>query len=148
MTKRGRHNVDVAALVEYLIKVANNRTLYDSHHAWRRTKPSISGPKEEDEITTINQIFYQRFEDKYEFTKTDFKCRICRFAYSLQHGWGFDHNAQKVRHVRLPSYDSEHKEMLEKTNKIGFNRSTCFESDTHRMVYPLREEWNHKSSNH
>jgi len=149
-TARGRHNVDVAALVDYLIKVANNRTLYDSHHAWRRTKASISGPMndaKDDDTSTTNQIFYQRFLDKYEFTKTDFKCRICRFAYSLQHGWGFDHNAQKVQHLQFSPYDSEHKKMLEKTNKIGFNRSTCFKTDTHRMVYPLREEWDHESSN-
>jgi hypothetical protein len=167
-----KHNINATALVEHLWKVANNRTLYDSYHAWRTrtenasttnintsiaatntTSPTSGGTRSDSEYDE----FYQRFLDKYEFTRTPFVCRVCRFAYALQYGWGWDHTRQWLRSLRLPPPPPPFSDAV-RANSTGLttaskspeygnnnrgdhfhNRSTCFFGD--RMVYPLREVW-------
>ena len=70
-------------LVDYLIKVANNKTLYNSYHEWRR-KPSPI------------------FEEKYNFTRVHSYCRVCRFSYAMKYGWSWDWKNQQVQQLNLP----------------------------------------------
>ena len=71
-------------LVSYLIKVANNESLYNSYHAWRK-KP----------LPTF-------FQEKYNFTQVHSYCRVCRFSYAMKYGWGWDYSSQQVRPLKLP----------------------------------------------
>lgn len=71
-------------LIDYLNKVANNQTLYESYHAWR-TKP-------------LPESFYK----KYNFTKVHSTCRTCRWAFSKKYGLTWDHESQTVSDLKIP----------------------------------------------
>jgi hypothetical protein len=73
-----------AALADYLIKLARNKQLYESYHAWRK-KP-------------LDQAFVQ----KYQFTKIHSTCRLCRWAYAKKYGFGWNHHLQEIEDVRIP----------------------------------------------
>ena len=66
-------------LVEHLIDVSKNRTLYESYHAWR-TQPEP-----------------EHFRIKYDITDTHSTCRTCRWAYARIHGLGWNHTTQSLR---------------------------------------------------
>lgn len=63
----------------YLNQVANNRTLYDSYHAWRK------------------QPLPPSFHEKYDFTHVHSICRICRWAHARLYGFTFHHPSQSIR---------------------------------------------------
>jgi hypothetical protein len=71
-------------LAAHLAKLARNKTLYESYHAWRR-KP-------------LDQAFVQ----KYQFTKIHSTCRLCRWAYAKKYGFGFNQSSQRVQETVLP----------------------------------------------
>ena len=77
---------DTKKLGEYLRLVADNATLYESHHEWRR-KPL---PPE--------------FVHKFNFTHTHSICRICRWSHARMHGFGWDHNSQAVQELHMPRH--------------------------------------------
>eukprot|EP00591_Stephanopyxis_turris_P001247 CAMPEP_0195524256 /NCGR_PEP_ID=MMETSP0794_2-20130614/23968_1 /TAXON_ID=515487 /ORGANISM="Stephanopyxis turris, Strain CCMP 815" /LENGTH=689 /DNA_ID=CAMNT_0040654433 /DNA_START=70 /DNA_END=2139 /DNA_ORIENTATION=+ len=70
-------------LADYLHEVANNRTLYESYHAWRKKLP-------------------QSFIKKYNFTHTHSNCRMCRWAYAKNYGLGWNHEDQRVEETFIP----------------------------------------------
>ena len=71
-------------LGEYIIKVMNNKTLYDSYHEWRK-KP-----------------LPESFHNKYNFTNTHSICCMCRWGYAKKMGLGWDHDSQTIQETRLP----------------------------------------------
>ena len=71
-------------LVEYLTKVAHNKTLYESYHDWR--------------FKELPEFFHK----KYDMTRTHSVCRACRFGYAIRQGWGWDHEQQKIVDTRIP----------------------------------------------
>ena len=71
-------------LMEYLIHVANNKTLYESYHAWRK------------------QPFPLKLVEKYNFTHTHSICRTCRWAFAKKYGLGWDHSTQTVQPLKIP----------------------------------------------
>jgi Glycosyltransferase family 10 (fucosyltransferase) C-term len=66
-------------LAQYLERVAHNRTLYESYHAWRKEPPP------------------PHFRARYDMTDTHSTCRMCRWAYARTHGLGWNHTAQSLR---------------------------------------------------
>jgi hypothetical protein len=74
----------VAELATYLGEVANNKSLYDSYHAWR------------------NQPLPESFQEKYEFTKVHSYCRMCRLVYAKKYGWGWNPETQTIRDLQIP----------------------------------------------
>ena len=68
-------------LGEYLLKVAGNKTLYDSYHSWR-TLP-----------------LPQSFLNKYDFTHTHSSCRMCRWAHAKKYGFGWNHTTQSIQEL-------------------------------------------------
>ena len=71
------------ALFQYLVKVANNKTLYSSYHEWRRL------PQPD-------------FDAKMKMTKTHGTCRTCRWAYARMYGLGWNHTEQSVQDLHIP----------------------------------------------
>ena len=71
-------------LGEYLVKVAANKTLYESYHTWR-TKP-----------------LPESFRRKFNFTHTHSICRICRWSFAKLYGFGWNHAAQDVVEPAIP----------------------------------------------
>ena len=65
-------------LAEYLIRLTNDKTLYESYHTWRY------------------QPIDTAFADQYEFTNTHSTCRICKWVYAKRHGLGWNHTKQEV----------------------------------------------------
>jgi hypothetical protein len=81
-------------LALYMNKVASNKSLYQLFHAWR-TKP-----------------LPESFQQKFDFTKTDSICRMCRWAYAKRFGLGWNHDRQTVEDLtvsRQAMYDSKHR---------------------------------------
>ena len=68
-------------LGEYLLKVAANKTLYDSYHLWR------------------TQPLPQSFHNKYDFTHTHSSCRLCRWAHAKKYGFGWNHTTQSIQEL-------------------------------------------------
>lgn len=83
-------------LGEFLVKLSQDRTLYESYHAWRY-KP-------------IDPFFQQ----KYQFTKTHSTCRICKWAYSKKLGLGWNHENQEITEPHIP-----HRTCRNKAGLIG-----------------------------
>lgn len=72
-------------LAVYLQKVAANKTLYETYHAWRKQPLSKS------------------FHQKYDFTRTHSTCRLCRWVHAKKHGLGWDHEQQQlVEELKIP----------------------------------------------
>lgn len=69
-------------LGEYLQKVAANKTLYDSYHAWR------------------TQPLPQHFHDKYDMTHSHSACRTCKWVYAKQRGLGWNHDKQDMTQLQ------------------------------------------------
>ena len=71
------------ALAEYLNKVASDKDLYESYHAWRKLPLPES------------------FSNKYKFTEVHSTCRTCRWAFAKKYGLGWNHTLQTVEDVRI-----------------------------------------------
>lgn len=72
-------------LAAYLQKVATNKTLYETYHAWRK------------------QPLAESFHRKYDFTRTHSTCRLCRWVHAKKHGLGWDHERQQlVEELKVP----------------------------------------------
>lgn len=65
-------------LAEYLVRLTNDKTLYESYHRWRH------GP--------IDPVF----AGTYEFTNTHSTCRMCKWAFAKRHGLGWNHTKQEI----------------------------------------------------
>jgi hypothetical protein len=74
----------VEALAKYLIKVSNDKKLYESYHSWRE------------------EPLPQSFLIKYNISHTHSKCRTCRWAHARKYGLGWNHNTQSLESVLLP----------------------------------------------
>jgi hypothetical protein len=72
-------------LADYVKTVVSDKELWESYHTWRA---------DEDALAT--------FESKYEFTRTNPECRMCRWAYAKKYGLGWDHAKQRIRSMKLP----------------------------------------------
>ena len=70
-------------LARYLIKVANNETLYNSYHVWRKE----SLPKS--------------FLDKHLPVLGRNNCRLCRWAHARKYGLGWNHERQVIKPIAL-----------------------------------------------
>ena len=73
-------------LASYLQKVANDRSLYESYHAWRY------------------QPLPPHFMQKYNMTKTHNVCRTCRWAYAKKYGLGWAHEEQQLVDLQIPRH--------------------------------------------
>jgi len=71
-------------LAEYVIKVANDKHLYESYQAWR------------------TQPLPPHFHQKYDFTQVHSTCRTCRWAYARLYGLGWNHANQSLVELNLP----------------------------------------------
>jgi hypothetical protein len=71
-------------LAQYLAKVAENRTLYESYHSWRENPLPES------------------FRRKYEFAGVHSDCRMCKWSYAHKYGLGWDPVTQNIRDTILP----------------------------------------------
>ena len=71
------------ALGEYLLKVAANKTLYESYHQWRK------------------QPLAESFHRKFDFTNTHSICRICRWSYAKLYGFGWNQTYQTIQDLVL-----------------------------------------------
>jgi len=97
----------VKALADYLNKVANNRTLYEFHQAWRSKTydtPSLLPPE---------------FHKKYDFTNVHSNCRLCRWAYAKKYGFGWNHANQTIETTVYPRGGNNGN--AEKTNDDNVN---------------------------
>ena len=74
----------VQDLANYLNRVANNQTLYESYHAWRK------------------EPYTDKFIEKYNFTHVHPTCRMCRWAFAKKYGLGWSHSKQTIKQVTLP----------------------------------------------
>ncbi|KAL3785321.1 hypothetical protein HJC23_008885 [Cyclotella cryptica] len=74
----------VEALAKYLVKVSNDRKLYESYHSWRE------------------EPLPQSFLIKYNISHTHSKCRTCRWAHARKYGLGWNHTKQSLEPVFLP----------------------------------------------
>jgi hypothetical protein len=90
---------------KHVVNVAANKTLWESYHAWRSDKTLLD-----------------EFEVRYNFTKTDPTCRICRWAYARKYGLGWDHAQQVVKANRL-------------------TRKLCADSHNGLAFSPFQESW-------
>jgi hypothetical protein len=97
-------------LGEYVKQVGENKTLWESYHEWRKDPDAL-----------------QSFQQRYEFTRIDPTCRMCRWAYAKQYGMGWDHIKQVVQEPVLP-------------------RSLCVDSETSLLVSPFHESYVTKKS--
>jgi len=108
-------------LLEYLVKVVNDKELYESHQAWR-SKP-----------------LPENFHAKYDFTEVHSTCRTCRWAYAKIHGLGWNHNNQSLRELNVPR-----NVCLDDSGKIvrpfveSWDASSSRGSDPLRHVEPTR----------
>lgn len=94
------------ALGEYLAKVASDKTLYEKFHEWR--------------AFDLTWIHY--FVQKYNFTSVHSECRTCRWAYAKKHGFGFDHEQQRIAPLRL-------------------SRDVCTDEMTGMAMHPFKESY-------
>jgi hypothetical protein len=91
-------------LISHLLLLSQNRTLYNAYHEWRyKPLPKL-------------------FREKYNFTQVHSYCRICRFAYAVKYGWGWDRTQQEVRPLRIP------------------RGNTCLD-ESGWMASPIKESW-------
>ena len=72
-------------LGQYVKEVAENKTLWESYHEWRKDPDAL-----------------QAFRERFAFTRTDPVCRMCRWAYAKQYGLGWNHIQQVVQETALP----------------------------------------------
>jgi hypothetical protein len=76
---------DYDKFATYIQQVSENRTLWESYHAWRKDEAAI-----------------QALEDAFEFTHTSSQCRTCRWAFAKMYGLGWNHKRQVVQESHLP----------------------------------------------
>jgi hypothetical protein len=65
-------------LAEYLVKLTQDKVLYQSYHQWR------------------HQPLDPVFVSAYNFTHIHSTCRMCRWAFAKRHGLGWNHPRQEV----------------------------------------------------
>ena len=94
------------ALWKHLVEVSNNRTVYDSYHAWRQ------------------HPLPESFVRKYIFTHTHSLCRMCRWAFAKQYGYGWNHEQQTVEEELVLS-----------------QRKLCWDKSSGLLTKPFRETW-------
>lgn len=72
-------------MAKYVKTVAESKSLWESYHAWRT---------DENALTAL--------EAKYNFSRTDPTCRMCRWAYAKKYGLGWDEAKQEVVELKSP----------------------------------------------
>jgi Glycosyltransferase family 10 (fucosyltransferase) C-term len=93
---------DLGALVA---KVAVNKTEWANYHAWR-----------------TNTAYKQMFVEKYNFTRVQPECRLCRWAYAKYFGLGWSHKQQIVQDPYI-------------------SRTLCIDDTTNMISMPFQESW-------
>ena len=71
-------------LAQYVKKLSEDKAEWESYHKWR-----------DDESA------FQSIEEKYEFAKASWTCRLCRWAYAKKYGLGWDHYKQQIKAPRI-----------------------------------------------
>ncbi|KAL3921453.1 MAG: hypothetical protein SGILL_002738 [Bacillariaceae sp.] len=99
-------------LAVYVAKVINDKQLWESYQKWRNDEDALAA-----------------FEAKYEFTRTNPVCRLCRWAYAKKYGLGWDHDKQQIRSMRVP------------------REKFCASADHGLITKPFTEMWVSKSGN-
>jgi hypothetical protein len=83
-------------LADYLIRLSNDKALYESYHKWRY------------------QPIDQSFASKYAFTHTHSTCRACKWAFATRHGLSWNHSRQEIEEPYIP-----HKTCRNKVGLVG-----------------------------
>ena len=127
-------------LGRYLSKVAANKTLYDSYHAWRyRPLPAD-------------------FVRRYNMTNIHSECRTCRWAYAKKFGLKWDHVAQDIVMAQgasrssfdsimdravcvMPIEDGAESNSFSLRQQQGRSRFTREHGKDALLVYPFVESW-------
>jgi hypothetical protein len=68
-----------------IVKIADNQEMYDSYRTWRNDETAIA-----------------TFEQNMNFTRTDIKCRTCRWAYAKMYGLKWDTDQQQILPSTIP----------------------------------------------
>ena len=84
-------------LADYLIRLTNDKDLYESYHEWR--------------YQTIDDAF----ASKYEFTNTHSNCRMCKWVFAKRYGLGWNHSKQTISKPRI-----DHKTCRNEMGLIGY----------------------------
>jgi Glycosyltransferase family 10 (fucosyltransferase) C-term len=71
-------------MTDYVKQVSENKTLWESFHAWRVDEKALA-----------------TYEARFNFTKTSPECRTCRWAYAKRYGLGWNHRQQSIQDTRL-----------------------------------------------
>jgi hypothetical protein len=90
----------VQELAKYLIKVASNETLYDSHQKWR--------------VEALPQAFL----DRHMPVAGGNGCRLCRWAHARKYGLGWDHQKQALKSIALSRETCLEKDSMLKTPAV------------------------------
>ena len=69
---------------ELVMEIANNKTLWETFHDWRK------------------EPFSERLKEKFEFVKTEPFCRVCKWAYAKRYGLGWNHKTQEIQEPLIP----------------------------------------------
>jgi hypothetical protein len=109
-------------LANYLIKLTEDKALYQSYHAWR--------------YRPIDPAF----EQKFEFTKTHSTCRICKWAYAKKHGLQWNHTTQEVQQPYI-----EHKTCRNKMGLIGHPLKEYWLSESTGKAVPVQSNGDTKT---
>ena len=84
-------------LADYLIRLTNDKYLYESYHKWRYQ--TIDDP----------------FASKYEFTNTHSTCRMCKWVFAKRQGLGWNHSKQTISKPHI-----DHKTCRNEMGLIGY----------------------------
>jgi hypothetical protein len=71
------------ATAEIINQVANNRSLWEKHHEWRKND------------------FPQDLKAKYDFLRVSPLCRMCRWSFAKKYGLAWNHGRQKIEEKTL-----------------------------------------------
>jgi hypothetical protein len=76
------NKADTAA---WVVEIMNNRTLWETYHAWRK------------------EPFPEKLKQKFEFFKTDAYCRVCKWSYAKRYGLRWNHEHQMIEEPLISS---------------------------------------------
>jgi hypothetical protein len=98
-------------LAVYIKNVTVDKELWESYHTWRTDETALAD-----------------LEAKFEFTRANPTCRLCRWAYAKKYGLGWSHKKQEVKDLKLA-------------------RKLCTSSSKSLASKPFQEEWVAKLEN-
>jgi Glycosyltransferase family 10 (fucosyltransferase) C-term len=111
---------------DYLKKISENQTLWESFHEWRNDTQAILA-----------------FETRYNFTRRSPNCRLCSWAYAKMYGLGWNHEQQSI-----PTATYIRREICLRSETItsSLTRFIRPSSVQQVVVHPFQERWITKGS--